>query len=196
MIQKYTMLIAVTGTPGTGKTTYAKILAQKIQGKYINGNTLIKKYNLAEKKDSLRNCVIVNERKFAQSVAKTYNEIMYTFKKRRKNQQKERIKRAQKDTQKEPIIIIDSHLSHHTSSKIITLCIVARCNLKTLQKRLIQRRYSALKIKENLEAEIFEICETEAQEKHKIMQCWNKRDVQKIIQEIKKIQNSNTKSNS
>ncbi|MDO8655853.1 MAG: AAA family ATPase, partial [Nanoarchaeota archaeon] len=85
-------------------------------------------------------------------------------------------------------LIIDSHISHLLPSKIVDLCIVLTCShLKVLQKRLQQRKYSQSKIRENLDAEIFQICLMEAREmRHKIIIFDTSKDeIQKIISKIK-----------
>jgi adenylate kinase len=49
------------------------------------------------------------------------------------------------------------------------LCIVTKCNLKELEKRLKKRGYNKAKIRENLDCEIFDVCLNEAMKKgHKI----------------------------
>jgi adenylate kinase len=48
--------------------------------------------------------------------------------------------------------------------------VVAKCDIKELNERLKKRKYSQAKIKENLQAEIFNICYNEAFEMgHKII---------------------------
>ena len=37
-------------------------------------------------------------------------------------------------------------------------CVVCKCDLKVLKKRLEKRKYSKQKIKDNLDAEIFDVC--------------------------------------
>ena len=65
--------------------------------------------------------------------------------------------------------MIDSHLSHYLPPKYVSLCIVTKCELKNLEKRLKKRGYVQTKIRENLDCEIFDICLNEAKEnKHKI----------------------------
>ena len=67
-------------------------------------------------------------------------------------------------------IIIDSHLSHYLPKKYVDLCVITKCSLKTLEKRLKKKKYSKEKIKENLECEIFDVCLNEAKEAgHKIL---------------------------
>jgi broad-specificity NMP kinase len=42
-------IIAVTGTPGTGKTTYALQLSKELSADYIDVNKVIEDYDLEEK---------------------------------------------------------------------------------------------------------------------------------------------------
>ena len=69
--------------------------------------------------------------------------------------------KSSKNQEKNQNIIIDSHLSHYLNSDY---CFVVKTDLKTLKKRLQKRKYSEQKIKDNLEAEIFDICHEEAKE--------------------------------
>src|SRR3989338_4410358 len=67
-------------------------------------------------------------------------------------------------------LFIDSHLAHYLPKKYVNLCIVCKCDLKELKKRLVKRGYSKQKIRENLDAEIFDVCYIEAVErKHKVV---------------------------
>src|SRR3989344_5714981 len=90
-------------------------------------------------------------------------------------------------------LIIDSHLSHYLDTKYIDLCIVCKCEIKDLKKRLEAREYSKDKIRENLDAEIFDVCLVEALEnKHKIIVVNTSennlnKNISKIISEIKKL---------
>jgi adenylate kinase len=137
-------VIIVTGTPGTGKTTIAKIIAKKLNYTYIDVNKIIEQKKLCEEYDNERDCTIIDADKLADALIA-------------------RIKKGDN-------LIIDSHMSHNIPKEHIKLCIITRCQLKTLKERLDKRKYSEKKIKENLDAEIFENCITEAEEAgHTIM---------------------------
>lgn len=133
--------IVVSGTPGTGKTTVAKALAKKSNARYINVNRLIKPYQLAEGYDKKRKTKIINIKKLNQAIIKEINKTKQQC-------------------------IIDSHLAHELPKKSVALTIVTTCNLKTLQNRLKKRNYGKEKIRENLDAEIFDTCYEEAKERH------------------------------
>jgi len=68
------------------------------------------------------------------------------------------------------------------------LCIVTKCDLKKLESRLKKRKYSQSKIRENLDAEIFDVCLNEAKENgHKIMvvDTTKRVDIKNITDKIK-----------
>lgn len=137
-------IIIVTGTPGTGKTTFAKRIAKKNNYDYLDVNEIIKKYKLSEGYDKKMKTHLVDTNKLNKTLIKII-----------------------KETKKS--LVIDSHLSHYLPKKYVSLCYVIKCDLKKLKKRLNKRKYSRSKIKENLDVEIFDVCLNEAKEiGHKI----------------------------
>ena len=88
-------------------------------------------------------------------------------------------------------LIIDSHIAHLLPTKMVDLCIVLTCsNLKKLEKRLVDRKYSTKKVRENLDAEIFQVCLLESREMgHKviIVDTSTKYVLKPILNEIKNI---------
>ncbi len=149
--------IIVTGSVGTGKTTLSKKLSEKLGFPVLDVNKFIKDKKLSSGYDRKKKSYIVDTNKLNKEIIKEINKVK---KKHPKG------------------VIIDSHLSHHLPPKYVDLCIVTKCNLKTLKKRLKKKKYSKTKIRENLDCEIFDICYNEALEKkHKI----------KIIETDKKI---------
>ncbi len=141
-------VIIVSGTPGTGKTTIAKKTAKEKGYEYIDVNKVIEKEKLSEGYDKKRDTKIIDIERLNKAVIRLIE-----------NKKKERIKG----------IIIDSHLSHYLPKKYVDLCIITKCDLKALKKRLEKRGYSKAKIRENMDAEIFDTCRIEAEERgHKI----------------------------
>ena len=127
------MLISITGSTGTGKTSVGKLLAKRLGYKFISLNKLAERKNLYCGYDKKRKCRIVDIGRVGKELEKTKN--IY------KN------------------IVIESHYSHYIQSD---LSVVLRCNPKELEKRLQERRWKKDKIKENIEAEIMEICLSDA----------------------------------
>lgn len=134
-------VIIVSGTPCTGKTTLAKKLSEKLKYKYVDVKRIIRTNNLDKKIDKKRSCMIVDEKRLSTILIKL-------------------IKESEKN------LVIDSHLSHFIPKKNIDLCIITKCNLKTLEQRLKKRRYKKDKIRENLDSEIFDVCLNEAKEQN------------------------------
>ena len=62
-------------------------------------------------------------------------------------------------------LVIDSHFSHEAPPSLVDECFVVKCDLKTLKRRLQKRGYSQRKIRENLDAEILDVCMVEACER-------------------------------
>ena len=137
-------VIIVSGVPGTGKTTLAKKLSKEKNLKYIDVNALIKKNKLANGFDRRLHSKIVDVKKL--------NKLLIGI-----------IKKSKKD------LIIDSHLAHYLPKRYVTLCIVTKTSISKLRNRLKKRRYSKVKIEENVDAQNFDICFIEDKELgHKI----------------------------
>ncbi|MBI2659745.1 adenylate kinase family protein [Candidatus Woesearchaeota archaeon] len=143
-------VICVTGIPATGKTTIAKKLAEKYHFQNFDVSRAVAKYRLAEGYDKKRKTKVIDTKKLNKFLINHISQL--------------------KADKKIRGIIIDSHLSHYLPKKYVNLVVVTKCDIKELNKRLKKRRYSQDKIKENLQAEIFNICCNEAFEgKHKII---------------------------
>jgi adenylate kinase len=127
------MLIALTGTPGTGKTSISNILRE-------NGFEIVDMNKVAAGEDFF----IGNDEKRNSKIVDVDRLNGYI---------KEKYKG--KD-----IVFIEGHLSHLLKS--VDKVIILRCHPDELRNRLSQKRWKKEKIKENIDAEILDIilCET------------------------------------
>lgn len=152
------MIIIVTGTPATGKTTLSKFLSEKKGFEYIDLNQFSKDNGLIVGFDEERDCDIIDESKLTEKI---------------------------KEYTKDKNVVIDSHLSHYISPDIVDQCIVTKCNLRELKTRLEKRGYSFNKVRENLDSDIFDTCMIEASEEgHKVSVIKTDEDVEKQLKEL------------
>ena len=155
-------LIAITGSPGVGKSTLAKLLTTKLGFDHLDLHHHYKRISTGYNRS--KQSYDIDYLKFEKLV-------------------KEKIKEARIG------LIIDSHISHLLPKRLVDLCVVLICSdLKKLEKRLKLRKYSKQKIRENLDAEIFQVCLMEAKEKkHKVLRydIAKGMDEKKILKELK-----------
>ena len=61
--------------------------------------------------------------------------------------------------------VIEGHMAHFAAPREDAVLICAVCPIEILNERLEERGYGPEKIRDNLDAEIFQICRTEAEER-------------------------------
>ena len=131
------MLIALTGTPGTGKTSISNILSEN-SFEVIDINKVADDEDFIIGNDEKRNSKIVDVDTLNGYIKENYI--------------------------KKDIVFIEGHLSHLLKS--VDKVIVLRCHPDELRKRLSQKGWKKEKIKENMEAEILDIILCETVDKH------------------------------
>jgi adenylate kinase len=134
------MIIGLTGTPGTGKTTSANKL--KDHGFIIiNIKQFIDENNFDFKFDEDRNTQEVDLEVLDKNLKKYVNSLDISA-----------------------IIIIEGHLSHYLT--FLDKIIVLRCHPNKLEERLKKVGFDKKKIMENIEAETIDVITIESVELH------------------------------
>ncbi len=172
------MIILLTGTPGTGKTTISHLLAEKLGCQLVDINHLVEEKHLYTGLDPEKDYKIVDMDALEGELFRIVgSENAVDLKKDSiKNSTKSSIKASTKDSlndsskyltinsTKNSCIIIEGHLSHYFPQA--DLVVVFRTEPTTLSERLRKRGWKEAKIRENLEAEALDICTWEAHEIH------------------------------
>jgi len=129
------MRILITGTPGTGKTTFSLYFSNTHNYYYINVNELVLKYNLFLDYDPRRKSHVID-----------VNKVRYMLRKSLRNINN---------------VIIDTHIIE-VVPKYIDFVIVFRLNPFKLKEILKSRGYDENKVAENVEAEFLGLCASDA----------------------------------
>jgi len=147
--------IFLTGTPGTGKTTVAKLLYDKLSAvnlvKLIDINEIAIENDFVLEYNYEKDYKVIDIDKLDKKLTEIIN-----------NDKKEFF--DDKSQFQSKITIVEGHLSHLCSGadKVIVL----RVNPPVLEKRLDSRNYVESKIRDNLESEALGLCSSEAYEKY------------------------------
>lgn len=128
------MFIALTGTPGTGKTSVGNILEEDYGYTVIHLNDVIRDERLFDGIDEGRDCVLAEMDRIAGYLENNFPE--------------------------DELVILESHLAHHFADH----CVVLRTAPPDLRSRLHSRGYKGEKVEENVEAECIDIILVEAVE--------------------------------
>jgi len=125
--------VVVTGTPGTGKTTISKQLADQIGATYLPLTQLVIDKRLHEAIDRRRRTRIVNLRRTRAFLAKSLS------------------------TERK-LLVIDSHIPDAIPREYVRNILVLRCHPRILEARLRRKGWGPQKIRENVLAEILDSC--------------------------------------
>lgn len=127
-------VILFTGTPGVGKTSVSRLLASRLDGLYVNLGELVERENLVSGIDEKRGTLVAD----VDRVSRRLREIMDG---------------SDRD------IIVDGHYAIDVvPTKEVSLVFVLRRDPDELRRLLENRGFEGRKLKENLAAEVLDVC--------------------------------------
>jgi adenylate kinase len=132
--------ILITGTPGTGKTTLSREIAEATGLSLVNIGELAKENNFYCEYDATLQCYELDEDKVIDEID---------------------------EQMKEGGNIVDYHGCDFFPERWFDIVFVLRTDNTSLFERLEKRSYSAHKIQENIQAEIFQTILDEAKDSYK-----------------------------
>jgi adenylate kinase len=140
-VPKAVRVIAVTGTPGVGKSTFARFLAKKRSARVIDLSKLARHARTYLAAPNRRTLKIVDLRKL-------------------------RLHLMRKVRSGSGEILVEGHLSHLLLRRTeADLVFVLRCHPKRLAERLRRKNWHTHKIQQNVLAEVLDICLSESVER-------------------------------
>lgn len=144
-------IIAVSGVPGTGKSTLSSSLYAHFSALSMHDP---EKYGIWKEYDVKK---MISDEKLYDSIDPDGTMVV---------DQKKLIKCliSHIDADSMYNIVIDSFFSHLLPSSVVDICVICCCDISVLNKRLSQRGYSVEKVRENVDCEIIDYCGQEAQE--------------------------------
>jgi len=134
-------VIVLTGTPGTGKTAVARLLAKRLGYRHLELNRAIARHRLYSGWDRTRRTYIADMRRVTRYVKKFVTRATNT--------------------------VVESHLAHELPSQLVDRVVVLRCRPEVLRARLNAKGWPKLKVDENVEAELIGLIAWEARQRHR-----------------------------
>jgi adenylate kinase len=133
------MIIVITGTPGTGKSTLASMLARRLRGVHVDVSRLVVEEGLWTGVDSERSGSLIADR---EAIV-------------------EKLEGLVGETE---VLVIDSHFGEEIASELPgdKIIIAVRLDPFILADRLRRRSWPLRKVRENIEAEILGVCTANA----------------------------------
>lgn len=125
------MIIGVSGTPGTGKSTVAAIVAKRLGGVHIDLSRLVLEKGFYVDYDRERGSYVVDE---------------------------ERVRRYLSEEARSRLVVLDSHYAEIAPRELVIRVFVLRLNPLKLLDRLLSRGWPLRKVVENVEAELLGVC--------------------------------------
>ena len=132
------VVVGISGTPGCGKSSLARIIENRFESMFKNGRALyinvrdfVDENKIYERYDDKLETLVVDIDLFIEKIKNKINESEANF------------------------VLIDGHFASYLPKSMVSLLVVVECDISVLKERLKKRGYSEDKIRENLDSEIF-----------------------------------------
>ncbi|MHA1481801.1 MAG: adenylate kinase family protein [Candidatus Thorarchaeota archaeon] len=130
-------LIVIGGTPCTGKTSVTSALAKTLGVKTIQLGKLSEEKGCIKDFDKSRDTGIIDEDCLVEAIIDVIDS-------------------------RDDRLIIEGHYIDLVPSSEVKIAVILRTHPEILKKRLTERKYSVDKIEENVESEVFGVCQMDA----------------------------------
>jgi adenylate kinase len=133
-VEKFQRIIVVTGTPCVGKSVVSSLLASKLKALHIDLGELVKKEKLWSEVDKTRDTLVAN----ASKLSKRLQQIIACSKQD---------------------VVLDGHYAVDVvPAKSVHIVFVLRREPDELRGVMLKRGFKGEKLKENLAAEVLDVC--------------------------------------
>ncbi|MBX5327471.1 MAG: adenylate kinase family protein [Candidatus Bathyarchaeia archaeon] len=134
MKTKLRRIIIISGTPGVGKTSVAKLLASRLNATLINLGELVVEEKLILNVDKKRGTFVADLERVSRRVRKLFTSVTGD-------------------------VIVEGHFAVHVvPAESVTRVFVLRRNPDDLKKLLEGRGWNEAKVRENLACEVLDVC--------------------------------------
>lgn len=130
-------ILLIGGTPGTGKTSVAHLLGERLGRSVINLGQVAKDGNCHRDRDDARDTFVIDEDCLVDAIERIIDEETSD-------------------------LIIEGHYIDLVPSRRVERVFVLRVHPDELLERLRERGYPEEKVNENVESEIFGVCQLDA----------------------------------
>ncbi len=134
------LVIVLTGVPGVGKSTVSEMLAERLDGSHIDLSDLAERMGLITGWDEDRGTAIADLEGVRQRLTQIY------------------------DASEEPLVVEGHFTADVVPSEMASFIFVLRRAPWVLKEELEARGYGVEKVKENVEAELLDVCLVDALE--------------------------------
>jgi adenylate kinase len=159
-----TDVFVLTGTPGVGKTSVSKLLSDILKARLIDVDQVVREEHLIINHDVNRETDIVDITNLSKKIADLIQMV------------------------DEDIIVEGHYATEIVPRRYVTKIIILRRDPNDLEKKLRDKGFNEKKIKENVLAEILDVCLIEAMKRHSLEKLievdTTDKDVEETVNEI------------